>query len=49
MAESKTLKIDIDQYVKSGINYFTLGDKAKDEDSVRTLSAGSPETSGAPA
>jgi len=37
MAESKTLKLDIDRYVRSGINYFTLGDKAKDEDSVRNI------------
>jgi alkanesulfonate monooxygenase SsuD/methylene tetrahydromethanopterin reductase-like flavin-dependent oxidoreductase (luciferase family) len=37
MAETKTLKADIEQYVQSGINYFTLGDKAKDEDSVRNI------------
>ncbi len=37
MAESETLRVDIDQYVRSGINYFTLGDKAKDEGSVRNI------------
>jgi len=37
MADTKTLSADIERYVEAGVNYFTLGDKAKDEDSVRDI------------
>jgi probable F420-dependent oxidoreductase len=32
-----TLRKDIDEYIAAGMNYFTLGDKAKDEKSVENL------------
>jgi probable F420-dependent oxidoreductase len=46
MADTDSLKIDIDRYVQSGINYFTLGDKAKDEDSVRNVARVAREIGG---
>lgn len=37
MTDVDTLRKDIDAYIAAGMNYFTLGDKAKDEDSVRNI------------
>lgn len=37
MADTETVRADLEQYVQSGVNYFTLGDKAKDEQSVREI------------
>jgi probable F420-dependent oxidoreductase len=46
MAETETLRRDIDAYAESGINYFTLGDKAKDEESVREIARVAREIGG---
>jgi alkanesulfonate monooxygenase SsuD/methylene tetrahydromethanopterin reductase-like flavin-dependent oxidoreductase (luciferase family) len=35
--DTATIRRDIDEYIAAGMNYFTLGDKAKDEDSVRAV------------
>jgi probable F420-dependent oxidoreductase len=46
MADVKTLRKDIDEYIAAGMNYFTLGDKAKDEDSVRNIELVAKEIGG---
>lgn len=46
MADTKKLMSDIDEYIAAGINYFTLGDKAKDEDSVRNIERVAKEVGG---
>ena len=37
MADTRTIGADVESYIAAGMNYFTLGDKAKDEDSVRNI------------
>lgn len=46
VADVKTLRKDIDEYIAAGMNYFTLGDKAKDEESVRNLELVAKEIGG---
>jgi hypothetical protein len=41
-----TIRKDIDGYVSAGMNYFTLGDKAKDEGSLRNLETVAREVGG---
>jgi alkanesulfonate monooxygenase SsuD/methylene tetrahydromethanopterin reductase-like flavin-dependent oxidoreductase (luciferase family) len=33
----KTLRSDIDDFIEAGMNYFTLGEKAKSEESVKSI------------
>jgi hypothetical protein len=46
VADVKTLRKDIDEYISVGMNYFTLGDKAKDDESVRNLELVAKEIGG---
>jgi probable F420-dependent oxidoreductase len=46
MADTKTLLGEIDQFKEAGINYFTLGDKAKGEESVANIARVAREVGG---
>jgi len=35
--EIKKVKSDVDEYIDAGMNYFTLGEKAKSEDSIKSI------------
>ncbi|MDG6925449.1 MAG: LLM class flavin-dependent oxidoreductase [Nitrososphaerota archaeon] len=37
MSDLATVRRDIDEYITAGMNYFTLGEKARDEESVRNI------------
>jgi probable F420-dependent oxidoreductase len=44
--EVATIRKDIESYVSAGMNYFTLGDKAKDEGSLKNLETVAKEIGG---
>lgn len=45
-ADVETIRKDIDGYISAGMNYFTLGDKAKDEGSLKTIETVAKEIGG---
>jgi len=36
-ADLKTVKEDVEQFIDAGMNYFTLGEKAQSEDSIKSI------------
>ncbi len=36
-ADLKTVKADVEQFIDAGMNYFTLGEKAQSEDSIKSI------------